>query len=79
MVDYRLGVENGLDVIRNAKMNCPEQAIFLVTSWSNVVDLEQAKQAGANGVIMKAQLSSELLKKMFAPFLHVEPRQGPDD
>jgi hypothetical protein len=76
MVDYRLGIENGLDVIRDAKIHCPEQVVFLVTSWNHKDQLEQAKQAGAEGYLEKTELSSELLKKIFTPYLQLESRKG---
>ena len=70
LVDYRLGKENGLEVLRVAKSHCPDQAIFLFTGWTHD-DIEQkAKNAGANGVLQKNQLSAETLKAAIEPFLN---------
>ena len=73
MVDYRLGLESGLAIIQDAKAHCPDQVIFLVTSWENEVDLEQARKAGAEGYLQKSGLSIEMLQRVFAPFLQNEP------
>jgi ActR/RegA family two-component response regulator len=72
MVDYRLGHENGLDVIRKAKAQCPDQVVFLVTDWDYYVSSEGAKQAGANGYLKKSELSAESFKKALSPFLKID-------
>src|SRR5512133_2231616 len=69
LVDYRLGTENGLEVIRKAKAQCPQQAILLLTGWPDAAIAEQAKQAGADGFLNKTELSETVLKAALAPWL----------
>ncbi len=70
LVEYQLGDENGLEVIRKAKAQCQDQKIFLFTSWDeSVVTDERALQAGADRVLRKKDLSIEFIKKDISPYL----------
>lgn len=70
LVEYQLGDENGLEVIRKAKGQCQDQTMFLFTSWDEgVVTDERALQAGADSVLRKKDLSVGLLKERISPFL----------
>jgi len=68
-VEYQLGNENGLEVIRKAKDHCPDHIVFLLTSWTYHVTVEQAQQSGADGYLKKAELSIDSLKAVLSPFL----------
>ncbi len=70
LVEYQIGSENGLDVIRKAKEQCPDQTIFLLTSWNedSVTD-EQARSAGAERVLRKNSLSIDLIQGVISPYL----------
>lgn len=72
MIDYRLGSENGLEVIKKVKSHCPDEVIFLVTDWDYFVSLDQVNQAGANGYLKKSELSVESLKMALALFLKLD-------
>ncbi|HZW03267.1 MAG TPA: response regulator [Anaerolineaceae bacterium] len=69
MVDYRLGHENGLEVIRKAKEACPDQVVYMVTSWVQSVTPDQAAAVGANGFLNKFDLSVNAIRAEFAPYL----------
>lgn len=68
-IEYRLGHESGLDIIKNVKTRCPERVLFLCTDWENTSLGEEARQAGADGFIPKGGLTPELLKRVLAPYL----------
>lgn len=68
-VDYRLGSENGLDVIRKVKAQCPDQIIFLFTAWRQETSADLARKAGANGLLDKMGLSIQTLKTLLSPYL----------
>jgi DNA-binding NarL/FixJ family response regulator len=69
LVDYRLGQENGLDVIREAKSRCPNQIVYLYTAMHSSVTRDQAEQAGADGYIDKVELSTKELRDLLLPYL----------
>jgi ActR/RegA family two-component response regulator len=70
LIEYQLGNENGLEVIRKAKERCPEQKILLLTSWDEqVVTDEQALQAGADQVLRKSSLSIDQVRQIISPYL----------
>ncbi len=69
-IEYRLGNENGIEVIRKVKAKCPDQSILLLTSWDDeVVSDEEALKAGADQVLRKSQLSIELVKTILSKYL----------
>ena len=69
LVDYRLGTEDGLAIIRKAKAQCPERNILLLTGWPDDSIAERAQQVGADGYLNKAELSETVLKAALAPWL----------
>jgi DNA-binding NarL/FixJ family response regulator len=70
MVEYQLGNENGLEIIRKAKAKCPNQKIFLLTSWDEqVVSQEMALEAGANAALRKELLSIQMVRDVVSPYL----------
>ena len=71
LVDYQFGLENGLEVIRQAKAACPNQVVFMVTSWVAMVDRETALAAGADGFLNKNELSVNMIRSEFAPYLNL--------
>ncbi len=74
IVECRLGVENGLDIIRQAKEQCPEQKLFLLTGADVDATLQaRALQAGAAFVLQKKNLSVSLAKQVIAPYVQ-QPR-----
>ena len=69
LVDYLLGKENGIDVIRKVKAECPDQTLFLYTGFQHNPILERAIEAGADGYIIKAELSIQKLEEILNPYL----------
>lgn len=69
LVDYKLGSENGLEVIRKAKAVCAHQKVFLLTAYQ-AEDLEdQVRAVGGDGRLSKDELSISFVKKMFEPMI----------
>ncbi len=63
LVDYRLGVENGLDLIREAvARNCKVPIILLTGQGSYDVDLE-AMKVGASDYLSKAEATAAVLER----------------
>lgn len=69
MVDYTLGNDNGLLVIERTMVECPEQVFFLFTAWVKNNIVEEAVRVGAKGVLRKQEISIELIREMFLPYL----------
>jgi two-component system, cell cycle sensor histidine kinase and response regulator CckA len=69
LIDYKIGADNGIEVIKRVKADCPEKPLFLFTSWNQELIREQALQAGAAGVIHKDSLSIDMLKELVEPLL----------
>src|SRR5690606_2279927 len=63
LVDYRLGVKTGLDLLKEAMSNnCEEPIILLTGKGSQSVDRE-AMQVGAVDYLVKTELNSEKLER----------------
>jgi len=63
LVDYRLGVRNGVDLLRAAiEGGCQSPIILLTGAGEHVIDVE-AMQAGAADYLVKAQLQSNSLER----------------
>lgn len=63
LVDYRLGGSNGLDLIRQAKLNCQHVPFILLTGQGNFdVDMT-AMQAGASDYLSKSEITAPLLER----------------
>jgi len=63
LVDYRLGAQNGVDLMRAAfERGCQEPVILLTGSGQHQIDLE-AMQAGAADYLVKVQLQSHSLER----------------
>jgi len=63
LVDYRLGSTSGLDLIRQAKINCQHVPFILLTGQGSYdVDLT-AMQAGASDYLSKAEITPPLLER----------------
>ncbi len=70
MIEYKFGTENGLETIRKVKAKCPEQVVFLMTSWDETtISDDQAMQAGANGILRKSNLSKDLVKDTLSQYM----------
>ncbi len=64
LIDYRLGVYNGIEMLKEARGQGYDNPIILLTGAdSNNIDI-QALQAGADDYITKSQLQSELLHRI---------------
>lgn len=74
LIEYKLGIENGLAVIQKVKAKCPQKKIFLLTSWNEeAVSDEEAYRAGADQVLRKTSISTEVIKWLIQP-LHEQSR-----
>ncbi|MFN7312283.1 MAG: ATP-binding protein [Bacteroidota bacterium] len=63
LVDYRLGAETGLDIIRKIKQNNPHAPVILLTGLSdNQIDNE-AMRAGAYDYLVKGRIDAEQLER----------------
>src|SRR5436190_11741784 len=63
LVDYRLGVHNGIELIRTAiEGGCQSPSILLTGSGQHEVDL-QAMEAGAADYVVKTQLRPDALER----------------
>jgi two-component system, cell cycle sensor histidine kinase and response regulator CckA len=63
LVDYRLGAENGIDLLRTAlQQGCQSPIILLTGQGEHEIDLE-AMKAGAADYLVKGQLKAEMLER----------------
>ena len=63
LIDYRLGAENGLDLLRQmVEANHPAPIILLTGQGDHEVDIE-AMRAGAADYLVKSQLNGRLLER----------------
>ncbi len=63
LVDYRLGAQNGVELLRTAiDAGCQSPVILLTGSGRHTVDVE-AMQAGAADYLVKAQLQADSLER----------------
>src|SRR5207237_3027520 len=63
LVDYRLGAQNGIELLRAAmERGCQAPVILLTGAGEHQVDLE-AMQAGAADYVVKAQLQANSLER----------------
>ena len=63
LVDYRLGAQNGIELLRAAQSrNCQAPIILLTGQGEREIDLE-AMQAGASDYLVKGQLEADLLER----------------
>jgi DNA-binding NarL/FixJ family response regulator len=69
LIDYRVGFENGIEIIKKVKARCPQKAVFLYTDWGDSRLLEEALDAGAAGVIKKSSLCPEIIQQYIEPYL----------
>ncbi len=72
LVDYLLGAENGLEVIRKAKAVCGKQKIVLLSGWTDPSVPDQAKEAGADGYLSKSDLSEKSLKEILSALMNMD-------
>jgi PAS domain S-box-containing protein len=63
LIDYRLGEQNGLDLLRAAvAMGCAEPIIFLTGAGSYGLDME-AMRAGAADYLVKDKVTADLMER----------------
>ncbi|HUR47596.1 MAG TPA: response regulator [Candidatus Saccharimonadales bacterium] len=63
LVDYRLGAQNGIELLRAALLrNCQAPVILLTGQGEREIDME-AMQAGASDYLVKGQLEADLLER----------------
>ena len=61
--DYRLGIDNGLDLLEEVRAKGCKNPIIL---WTRFVDLgleAKARRAGANDFLLKSQVTPEVLEQ----------------
>jgi len=64
LIDYRLGAQNGIELLKEARDQGYDKPVILLTG-ANDGDIDiQALQAGADDYITKGQLQSELLHRI---------------
>jgi signal transduction histidine kinase len=62
-VDFRLGPDNGLDLIRHARDRGNIKPIIVLTGHGNAMVDEAAAEAGANDYLVKGEFDLELLER----------------
>lgn len=62
LLDLRLGREDGLDVLREARERCPEVAVIVLTAHGSVETAVEAMRTGAFGFLLKPFSDHELLQ-----------------
>jgi PAS domain S-box-containing protein len=70
LVDYRLGVQNGLDLILEAKSLGSEAPFILLTGLGDRKIDQQALEAGASDYIVKGTLTAERLERTIRYAMH---------
>ena len=77
LIDYRLGMMNGVDLVREARAEgCEAPLIMLTGESSRTVDME-AMEAGATDFLQKGKTSPELLERSIRyAITHTETTQA---
>jgi len=66
LIDYRLGAETGLDVVRDAVNSGVETPLILFTGHGDETLAVDALQAGAKDYLVKSRITPEALERAFA-------------
>ena len=61
IVDISLKQESGLELIKMLRRNSPRVALLAMSQYDEVVFAERALRAGANGYLMKQEVTSNIL------------------
>ncbi len=68
LVDYLMEGENGIDFVRKVRRDfCPDQLslpIIIITGYSELVKVEEARSAGANDFIAKPFTTRTLIQRI---------------
>ena len=70
LVDNQLGPQDGVEVIRNIKAQCPDQVVYLISGWQPEKVIENAREAGANGYLRKKELTVERMQSEFTRYFN---------
>ena len=61
LMDIGLPVLNGIDATRRIKAEMPDLKVVMLTIHENPEYLDDAKDAGANGYVLKRKMASDLI------------------
>jgi DNA-binding NarL/FixJ family response regulator len=61
LVDINLGKMNGIECVRRLKLQLPAMQVLMITAFEDAKMVFQALKAGANGYLLKRNLTSELI------------------
>jgi DNA-binding NarL/FixJ family response regulator len=61
LLDLRLRHEDGIELIRTLKAECPQLRILVVSQCAEALYSERALRAGAHGYVMKEEAADEIL------------------
>ena len=62
IVDLRLAGDNGLEVMRAIREECPDAKFLVLSSYGGGDDVSQAVQCGASGYVLKSMPVTEVLE-----------------
>ena len=69
LLEYMIGPYNGIDLIKQARGQCPQIKLVMVTDWS-LPNLEAiAMASGADGFLSKNRMNKETLAQLLAAVL----------
>jgi two-component system, NarL family, nitrate/nitrite response regulator NarL len=64
LMDISMPVMNGIDATREIRENDPSASILILTGGSNVIEIDDARTAGAGGYLTKDRIASELVDEI---------------
>jgi two-component system nitrate/nitrite response regulator NarL len=64
LMDISMPVMNGIDATREIRDNDPCASILILTGGSNVIEIDDARTAGAGGYLTKDRIASELVDEI---------------
>jgi DNA-binding NtrC family response regulator len=67
-IDIRLGQENGMDLLKSAKVDAPEMTVIMISAFGSVESAVQAMKIGAYDYICKPFINDEIemmVKRIF--------------
>jgi two-component system, NarL family, nitrate/nitrite response regulator NarL len=64
VMDISMPVMNGIDATRQIREHDPNACILILTGGSNVVEVDEARKAGAAGYITKDRIANELVAEI---------------
>jgi two-component system nitrate/nitrite response regulator NarL len=64
VMDISMPVMNGIDATREIREADPNAQVLILTGGSNIVEVDEARKAGAAGYLTKDRIASELVDEI---------------